>query len=724
MLLAAAVVLLAATILVRAWLAGGSDEFNRWVGWANVWGLGVSAFGVVLVVADKLVDGSGRAELGVAEAETELAAVVLAQATVARSRLIGTGEVEDRAANVRFIKGAGRFREVGGAGEGDLESVLGYYRSLSPGRLVVLGAAGSGKTVLVLELVVRLLEQRRRERGGPVPVVISAAAWETGRGFEKWFEGHLAARFGMGVKVAGRLVRDRRVIPVVDGLDEMDPSGQPERARTAVRALNSYMAGLERAAMVVTCRSEEHAALGVEVDRATHVEIVPLGGGEAAGYLLDQLRDEDELSRWGPVLEELENHPDGLVARQLATPWRLTLALTVFRDGGDPAELLPDPASGQEDRSDPVPEDEEEHGRRVERLLLSRYVPAAVRLHDPDGRYPVEKVQCWLTALAAGLDWQARHGRSATDIEMAQWWRPAGQRATRLPHVALAAVPGMAALVAGVITRTYPLLALAVPEWILAVSMVWRLVPRRLNVGHLVTRRGLRRLTTWLAFGLVSGLVGGLAGGLAGGIAWGLVGGLVAGLVGGLVAGLIRGLMWGPMWGLTGGLAGGITGGLAGGLADGLADGLAIGLAGGFAGGLAVGLAAAFSDPSPEPVSPQDVIHADGRFGLTLGLTFGLPSGLVVGLVVGLTVGFASGLVGGLVGGLTGGLTGWLALGSNVWLRYHICVVVSASRGRTPLRFGAFLEWAYRADVLRVSGVAYQFRHRQLQDWLTPRTRP
>ena len=57
--------------------------------------------------------------------------------------------------------------------------------------------------------------------------------------------------------------------------------------------------------------------------------------------------------------------------------------------------------------------------------------------------------------------------------------------------------------------------------------------------------------------------------------------------------------------------------------------------------------------------------------------------------------------------------------GSIAWTRYHIAVVINWMRGRAPLRFGAFLEWAHDAGLLRVSGIAYQFRHRQLQEWLT-----
>jgi hypothetical protein len=35
-----------------------------------------------------------------------------------------------------------------------------------------------------------------------------------------------------------------------------------------------------------------------------------------------------------------------------------------------------------------------------------------------------------------------------------------------------------------------------------------------------------------------------------------------------------------------------------------------------------------------------------------------------------------------------------------------------------PQRVGHFLDWAYDANLLRMSGTAAQFRHRELQAWL------
>jgi hypothetical protein len=255
----------AAVVTVGALRAHGAARFDRWVSWATVAAVPVAAFGVLLVLWDKIAPGPESSQRSDAGIEDELAAVVLGQARVARSRPIGTDEPGDRAANVGFVKGSGRFREVGGAAAGDLGSVLEYFRSLSPQRLVVQGGPGAGKIVLALELLLRLLECRDEDRG-PVPVLVSAAAYDGGRHWEDWLAGHLAQRFSMRLRTAARLVRSGQVLPVVDGLDEMDAPGDPQRARALVAELNAWMRGRDRAPVVVTCRREEYQDLARGVD--------------------------------------------------------------------------------------------------------------------------------------------------------------------------------------------------------------------------------------------------------------------------------------------------------------------------------------------------------------------------------------------------------------------------------------------------------------------------
>jgi predicted NACHT family NTPase len=103
--------------------------------------------------------------------EARLAALVLRQAQQKRSRLIGTDAPGDDTANVEYAQIPGRLREADGREIGDLRTVLEYYQSLSPQRLVIIGAPGAGKTVLLLELQIRLLMRRELHPDAPVDVI-------------------------------------------------------------------------------------------------------------------------------------------------------------------------------------------------------------------------------------------------------------------------------------------------------------------------------------------------------------------------------------------------------------------------------------------------------------------------------------------------------------------------------------------------------------------------
>ena len=79
----------------------------------------------------------------------------------------------------------------------------------------MLGEPGAGKTVLVVELLIRLLEARQHDTSKPVAVLISAAAYDTKLAWEDWLAGRLALRFSISAGAAARLVRDGRILPIV-----------------------------------------------------------------------------------------------------------------------------------------------------------------------------------------------------------------------------------------------------------------------------------------------------------------------------------------------------------------------------------------------------------------------------------------------------------------------------------------------------------------------------
>ncbi|MCX5008535.1 hypothetical protein OHB05_38925 [Streptomyces sp. NBC_00638] len=104
-----------------------------------------------------------------------------------------------------------------------LPDVAGYWRASRPRRLVITGPAGSGKTVTALVLMLALLQDRAES--DPVPVRIALAGWDTTTGLDVLLTERLVRDYGWSRAQAAALVGHGLVLPVLDGLDEMDPIG-------------------------------------------------------------------------------------------------------------------------------------------------------------------------------------------------------------------------------------------------------------------------------------------------------------------------------------------------------------------------------------------------------------------------------------------------------------------------------------------------------------------
>jgi hypothetical protein len=224
---------------------------------------------------------------------------------------------------------------------------------------------------------------------------------------------------------------------------------------------------------------------------------------------------------------------------------------------------------------------------------------------------------------------------------------------------------------------------------IVTVIYAWTAWPRPslINLRWLRTSHGRRELTGALGVGLVTRLAFGLAFGL--GVGFGVGFGVVFGLVAGLGATLVITLLLDP-----GEYSATQPGEL---IRANLLAGIGNGLVAGFVAGLASVLMFAFGvglllHPNEDSVTqPGEIIWAN----------------------------ISTGLVGVLAGGLAVGLAGVLAFGLLGW-RY-IALLLCTRRWSShwlPWQLGSFLRWCYDAGLLRAAGIGYQFRHRELQDYL------
>ncbi|GGS86864.1 hypothetical protein GCM10010206_56950 [Streptomyces cinerochromogenes] len=346
--------------------------------------------------------------------------------------------------------GADRPLEV----DGHFDEIAGLFTSLPAQRLVVLGRPGAGKSVLALHLAHRLVEARGPASGDPVPVVFPLASWDPKRsGLWTWaarriVEGHPGALAGGGGRahaLALALITSGRVLPVLDGFDELPRPSQAD----ALRELRASLAGPAR--FLLTSRTEEYTA-AVEAENTVLpatavVELQPLTAGEVAAYLPRTARrtsrDDGSRTVWEPVLRRLEDPADQsrevrVLRAVLGTPLMIGLARVVYSDGGagaDPAELL---SAGRFTTR-----------AAVEQHLFDAFLSAAYggALDDRAGRPPwsADDARRWTGFLARYL--------RASGTQDLEWWRldEAVPRAVR----ALVALPAFLLLLLGVLVSGF-----------------------------------------------------------------------------------------------------------------------------------------------------------------------------------------------------------------------------------------------------------------------------
>jgi hypothetical protein len=705
----------------------------------GVLGLSVAVAGLLVTVVEAWAKSRSKERL--LDVARKLARVVRDQEAGVLARLMANSG-DPAPAEVSFAQPALKYwRTDGGDRQGMLSEVKEYFQSLTRGRLIVLGESGAGKTVLAIQLVLDLAAASRiavadsTGRLPRVPVRLSLPTFDPGDDvdvvlpevvsdrLDGWLTRHLETAFGLPGKVAHTLVTEGWILPVLDGLDEMDLDDVvPRRAASVIRAVN-HVAGGEVRPVVITCRTGRYRQLSglVEPTRqglpaakdatsnvgrrevvqdATVVGVQPLTALSAVDYLTylfpepaDRRRVE---SRWGPIVQRLTaiNNGHDPLAAVLGSPLRLFLTVTAYQDpDSTPNELTALATAAQLD----------EH-------LFARLVPAVLEQHPPTGRqYTASEVTRWLTTLAHHLADQGERGGSSSDLRLDRLWPAAGWRAPRYAATAVSTTIAGVLLAFGALAQwppaMLPVLGLAVfvvlVAWIAARPTVDL---RRLDLNGLRTSAGRRRIGQLLAFGLTAGLAGGLmlatvsTPGFAGVLKCGALG-----LVGAFVVGLGSGPTTRPtaidrparlvQQGIVHTIAAFVAAPLTIVLTDKLISG---GLAAGLLGALVAGLA----------------------IGLAVGIAIGPVSGLAAGIALALK---SSNYLGGLPYAVAALVVGLIFVADSPWPRYLFATVLLARRGDLPRRPAVFIDWAYQAGLMRLSGIAVQFRHREFQTWLLTR---
>ncbi|GIG93063.1 hypothetical protein Pen02_79990 [Plantactinospora endophytica] len=372
-------------------LAAAKDAFERWTNWANIVAAPLAAAALSVIAAEKLARSRAAVSDGGALVG-ELAASVL---HTVRHELVYRHAGRPAPVMVRWSatgRPAAGWDAVLGDGtlgpglplvlDGDAGEIVTRFRELPNRQLVILGAPGAGKSVLAMLLAAGLLERASDEQR--VPVLIAINDWQARSvPLDRFLRcglvrGHhrVLAEFGDPDRVARWLFAQHRILPVLDGLDELPAAERSD----AVRQLDEY--GLRGHHLVVTSRGVEYEDAvrsgGTILTKAAVVEIEPVEAGTAIAYLsYPELR----TRLWEPVFREMRSNPDAPVSRTLTSPLMIALARSAYeREPHQPGELL----------AFTTPE-------AVARRLMDVFVTAA---YEAPGALPPDRARRYLSTLA------------------------------------------------------------------------------------------------------------------------------------------------------------------------------------------------------------------------------------------------------------------------------------------------------------------------------------
>jgi NACHT domain len=214
----------------------------------------------------------------------------------------------------------------------DYSDIVEVFRNLPERRLVILGTAGAGKSVLVVRLARGLLATRRPDE--PVPLILNAATWKPEINVTDWIEAELKRGYpplaspvpsAEGTTILTRMLADGGVLPIIDALDELP---EPLRVR-AIADLSAY--GSDRP-LVMTSRPDEYEqaieTFGRPLALTETATLSALRIEECRRYLVDATAHD---TRWDGVFAELRPRGARVGVIELAHGWQLGIRRQVDR---------------------------------------------------------------------------------------------------------------------------------------------------------------------------------------------------------------------------------------------------------------------------------------------------------------------------------------------------------------------------------------------------------
>ncbi len=200
-------------------------------------------------------------------------------------------------------------------------SMLEIFQEIGLGRsLLILGAPGSGKTTMLLELTRQLIERAREDVTEYIPVVFNLSSWTEKLTLADWLARELNVIYTIPRKVAPTWVKENKMLLLLDGLDEV----KQESRDKCVDAINEFRKENGLTSLVVCSRVQDYAELKARLSFDGAIEIQPLTSNQVTDYFK---RFGEGLAGIRQVLEK-----DTILREMAETPLFLSIMTLAYSD--------------------------------------------------------------------------------------------------------------------------------------------------------------------------------------------------------------------------------------------------------------------------------------------------------------------------------------------------------------------------------------------------------
>ncbi|WP_448564972.1 NACHT domain-containing protein, partial [Trichothermofontia sp.] len=195
-------------------------------------------------------------------------------------------------------------------------TLMDYWQQLGPGSsLLILGAAGAGKTTALLELGRDLLDLAATDTTHPLPVILNLASWRSPGTLTEWLIEELRIRYQLSPTIALSWLDRQELLLLLDGLDEVPSPHRP----SCIVALNTFKQRHSLLGMVVCSRLSAYLEGEHRLQVQSTIALQPLSWSQVRTYLATS----------GPAFATVENWVanDPVLQELLTTPLMVTLLL-------------------------------------------------------------------------------------------------------------------------------------------------------------------------------------------------------------------------------------------------------------------------------------------------------------------------------------------------------------------------------------------------------------